>query len=219
MSTSLHSGRARLLAAALFAVGLVAPGGDVWCQRAFSKLSADQTQTLTTSVRRLAETRDDMPANRQATVRWSEPPGSISSGSGRVIVAVALIRFSGLANSYCRLVASDRAARDAVFVPVPVEANFDGCRKAGPTRIADIDGDGVQDLMFTVTLQSNRSEAQVQEVMVFLRKAGTPSGYCYSQDASKLLAPDDLRTADTALAAGHRALARLGKERFACSKS
>ena len=159
-----------------------------------------------------------MPADRTAKVTWSEPPTSTTNATAPVIAGIALIRFAGVTNSYCRLVASAHGVEHAAFVEVPAEVNFDTCRKSGPLRRIDINGDGVEDILFTVTLKSNRASILVQETMVFLGRGEVPGGYCYSSEASQQFAPDDLRSVTAATAAAQRALVRRDKKRFACDR-
>jgi hypothetical protein len=110
--------------------------------------------------------------------------------------------------------AGDRA--DAVLVPLPPQTNYDECRGFDQVRYLDINGDGLLDIAVSVGMQSNTFDGYVAEQAVFLSTSAQPSGYCYSDRASRNLRPDDLRSDASVRRALERERRRLGIAGFGC---
>lgn len=126
------------------------------------------------------------PNDRHATLKWLRGPfRSEGHGSDRWF-GVVQIRFQGLTNSYCRLVAADQQGGEAsALMEVPESANPDQCRGVRSIRRADLNGDGVPDLFLSVVVPSNRDPVDVIEPMVFLSQSDPAHPYCYSGKASR----------------------------------
>lgn len=218
MSISPRSARVdllRLLAAATFLAA-----SNVGCANGAdgvaNMLSPAEIAALKRSAQMAARQQDDLPNDSTASIAWVGPLRRDLPGDDGRVAAIAVVRFTGLANRYCRVFVSSGDLAVAMIVPVPATANYDHCIEAGPLRIVDLDGDGLVDLVHSVKVRSNRYPAAASETVVYLGRRDGASGFCYSTQASRELAGVDTRTVAALASASASALKRIGKARFAC---
>lgn len=219
MLTSRRSARVDFLrglaaaASVLVACGCLADSAG----RASAALSKAETAALTRAAQVAIKQQDDLPTDNVAAIAWLGPLRRDPLSERGRLVTLAVVRFSGIANRYCRVFVSDGELASAKLVPIPAAANYDQCLSAGPLLVLDLDGDGIADLVHTVKLRSNRYPSTVSETVVYLGRSDAVSGYCYSADASRELAAADTVTTASLAKAAAVALKRLGKPSFACS--
>jgi hypothetical protein len=127
------------------------------------------------------------------------------------------IRFRGNANSYCRLATASEGVKNILLVHVPAHVNFDDCSGVSDLRYMEINGDGTQDLVEGVLVKSNVSSVQVVIPLVYLSSPTAKYGYCYSEAASRQLAPVDLRSVASVKKLLEKAEKRLGMAVLTCA--
>lgn len=142
-------------------------------------------------------------------VYWSQPSG--------VLLFATYVKYRGVSNRYCRLVTASKASNEAQLVPVPAQVNIDDCRGYSKVIYVDINGDGILDVIEGVWSKSNRYPVQVVTSIVYLSTDSHPSGYCYSDVASRQLHPADLIDAESAMKALAAAMRRRSLVAYACT--
>ena len=105
----------------------------------------------------------------------------------------------------------------AQLVPVSAQVNIDDCRGYSKVIYVDINGDGILDVIEGVWSKSNRYPVQVVTSIVYLSTDSHPSGYCYSDVASRQLHPADLIDAESAMKALAAAMRRRSLVAYACT--
>nr|WP_314543383.1 hypothetical protein [uncultured Massilia sp.] len=143
------------------------------------------------------------------TLYWSQPEGG-------VLLAPALVRLADEGNGYCRLVTLSPDGHD-FLVDLPPEPDSPECRGYRDLRYLDINGDGVLDLAAGATVKANSFEGYVEIAVVYLSQRDRPGAYCYSEQASRQLAPADMVSSDKVGKALERHRKRLGLETFSCA--
>lgn len=156
---------------------------------------------------------EDFPGEPASYVRVAQPLYWSAVQGGRLLVPVT-IRFKGLANSYCRVLTQMRGHAEVVLVDVPEQVNYDACRGFDSVRYLDINGDGALDIVASLSVKSNTFNSYVTEQAVFLSGADNPSGYCYSDAASRNLKPADMQSESKIARALEQERRRLGGAKF-----
>ena len=139
------------------------------------------------------------------------------SGSGTWLLPVH-VRYKTASNKYCRLAVSDENMLQTRLVPLPTAALHDTCSRISAQLLVDANGTGPRDVVQTVSIRSNRANFDLTEALVYLADSQSDSGYCYSSQASRELAPESLRSAIVASAVLKQARARLGVQAFSCDR-
>jgi hypothetical protein len=182
-----------------------------------SAVSSADAKKLADSVRAQVAGSDQFPIGPAPSVRWLIRPARTTADGDRLIVGVVQIRFQGLVNSYCRLVATkDEANATAVLIQLPESANHDTCKSVRSPHLEDLDNDGRADYSFTVKVRSNRYPTDVEEVLVFLGQPHKAAPFCFSSAASRAVAPAVSSSAKWVKSALADALKRGGKTHFDC---
>lgn len=143
------------------------------------------------------------------TLYWSRPDGG-------VLLAPVLVRFAGADDGYCWLVTLSPDGH-GVLVDLPPEPDSPECRGYRDLRYLDINGDGVLDLAAGETVKANSFDGVVDIAVVYLSRPERPGAYCYSEQASRQLAPADMVSSDKIAKALERNRKRLGLETFGCA--
>jgi hypothetical protein len=185
-------------------VGLAASPGEIR-QASLHVLSALQNQ-------------DDLPDEPSLSPKTSKTLWWSSHKDGKHLLVPVTIRYSGLLNSYCRLVTMSADFRNSHLVQVPPQVNFDDCLGVADTLYFDINGDGFLDVIQGLRVKSNRYAAKAIVPVVYLSSAAENGGYCYSEKVSRQIQPSDLRSEATAMRSIEEAKLRLGWGQFECSK-
>ncbi len=128
------------------------------------------------------------------------------------------VRYKGLTNSYCRLVTLPANLQTAELVPLPPSANSEDCTAISDLLYFDVNGEGIPDVIQGLRVKSNRYDAKMSVVAVYLSSAGSKSGYCYSEQASRLVSGAALRSNAEAQRAIENERRRLAISLFECSK-
>lgn len=179
------------------------------------RASADDVKKVQESIAALVKTRDDLPEEPVSLLKLEKPLYWSAAQSGRLLVPVT-IRFKGVANSYCRIATWNPDQANAVLVEVPEQANYDECRGFDTVRYLDINRDNVLDIATSFSVKSNSVRGYVAEQAVFLSGANTPSGYCYSEKASRNLRPEQMQSEIKIKQALDNELKRIGETQFEC---
>lgn len=162
-----------------------------------------------------AAKKDEQLPQEQATATLVGSPVAADASSGRQLVSFTL-RYKGLSNRYCRLAVVD-AESNASLVALPPEALPDDCARLAPVYTADLDGDGVQDVVHALSVPTQAGGGTVQQAAVYLsRGPGTPAGFCYAGALSAQLGPADLVSRAKLLEAIQRIRQRLGADALKC---
>jgi len=141
---------------------------------------------------------------------------SSQTSSARLLIPVS-VRYRGTTNSYCRLATASKGVKDIVLVKLPTQVNFDDCNEVSDLRYMEINGDGILDLVEGILVKSNVSSSQIVTTLVYLSTPTAESGYCYSDAASRQLAPADLKSEENIRKALEIAKSRLGVTVFDCA--
>lgn len=179
------------------------------------RATATDTKDLQARIGAAIKGRDDFPEEPVSSLKlekslyWSAVQGA------RLLVPVT-IHFKGHANSYCRVLTQMRGHAEAVLVDVPEQVNYDACRGFDTVRYLDINGDGALDIAASLSVKSNTFTGYVTEQAVFLSGADNPSGYCYSDAASRNLKPADMQSESKVAKALKQERIRLGSIKFEC---
>lgn len=163
----------------------------------------------------------DLPNPPDATSTFSLspiPPRWSSQRDDKRLLMTVGVRYSGFSNSYCRLALAKADLRSAELVALPARANSEDCLGITTVLYPDLNGDGVADVVQSLRLKSNRYEASAVVPVVYLSSPDARSGYCYSEQASRQLSPDELRSAEATRDALERARRRLGIAHFDCAQ-
>ena len=140
-----------------------------------------------------------------------------SSGGRGIWLTPVQVRYKSLSNSYCRLAVSDENVENTRLVPLPPTELNDSCIKVSAQFVVDANGTGATDVVQSVRIRSNRGTYEVSEALVYLAHPQSASGYCFSAQASRELAPASLRTAQAINAALKDSRARLGLQEYSCN--
>lgn len=151
-------------------------------------------------------------------VTGTERSVRVSAGKSTAWLTPVQVRYRSLSNRYCLLAVSDEETKQTRLVPLPAAALRDTCRKISAQFLVDANGSGPHDVVQAVQIQSNRGNFEVTEALVYLSDSLSDSGYCYSSQASRELAPEHLFSAKAASAALSEARVRLGLKAFACDR-
>lgn len=120
---------------------------------------------------------------------------TIETNIGTFVAAPAIITFRGIENSYCRLVVQNRGSNETGLVPVPGKANPPTCRAMVLLSDADLNSDGLPDMVFRTKVKSNRYASEVYEYQVYLSSVSEKSViYCFSSGASMAAFGQDVRS-------------------------
>lgn len=141
---------------------------------------------------------------------------SSQTSSARLLLPVS-IRYRGATNSYCRLATASKGVKNIVLVKLPTQMNFDDCNEVSDLRYMEINGDGILDLVEGILVKSNVSSSHIAIPLVYLSTQTAESGYCYSDAASRQLAPADLKSEKNIRKALEKAKIRLGVTVFDCA--
>ena len=140
---------------------------------------------------------------------WSDP------GPAHRALMLAMSTPVGARDAECRLVTLPADLSSAQVVDA---ADMPDCRGIGRVLFVDVNGDGRLDVIAGLKVPSNRYDVVVDVPAVFLSDATAAAGWCYSQQASDHLQPDDLASPTRARDALAREQARLRLPRFACGR-
>jgi hypothetical protein len=156
------------------------------------------------------------PVDRVPTLRAATAPVWSDAGATHRAVLLVTLSYPDAQDAYCRLVT---LPADLSAAQVADPTAMQDCLGIGRTLFVDVNDDGRVDVIAGLRLQSNRLDVTLEVPAVFLSDESAPAGYCYSQQASDRLQPDDLSSAPRAKASLHREQARLRLSRYACDRS
>ena len=143
---------------------------------------------------------------------------SSQTSDARLLLPVS-IRYQGTINSYCRLATASKGVKGIVLVRLPTQVNFDDCNGVSELKYMEINGDGMLDLVEGLLVKSNVSSSHVVIPIIYLSTRTSESGYCYSDAASRQLAPADLKSEENIRKALEKAKRRLGVTVLNCAPS
>jgi hypothetical protein len=204
----------------IMAVALAFDAADVDAAAPSTPPSLKPTSTELSSAFKALPTafkqQDDLPEaapvlkQKEAFLRWN------SALPNKRLLALLHVRFSGVTNSYCRLVTLSEDLKDPVLIKVPAQANYDDCARTSAPVYVDLNADGVDDVVFTVEVKSNRYPSNAEVPVVYLSNSSAQGGYCYSDAASRQLEPADVTNARKIQAKMQREGERLGRDLLRC---
>jgi hypothetical protein len=160
--------------------------------------------------------RSDFPEEPIARLKFEKTLYWSAAEDGWLLAPVT-ITYKGVPDSYCRLVTVKRGSLQATLIALPPAADAPDCKRFNRLYHLDINGDGQLDIAASVLIASNRFDGIVEEAAVYLSSPGQPGGYCYSEAASRNLAPAQLASGEQVAEALRRERARLGLEQFGCA--
>jgi len=212
------SRRSWLVCAWLFlAVSMLGhPAAHAVTPDAAKRATAADTKGLQGRIGEVIKRRDDFPEEPMFSLKLEKLLYWSAAQGGRLLVPVT-IRFKGLANSYCRVLTQMSGQAEAVLVDLPEQVNHDACRGFDTVRYLDINGDGALDIAASFSVKSNTASAYVAEQAVFLSGADNPSGYCYSDSASRNLKAADMQSDSKIANALEHERKRLAVVKFECA--
>jgi hypothetical protein len=174
--------------------------------------SANELRRLATEAVLKAE-RATYPTDHGMTVH-PQRIRNIPFGKEERIAFPIYVRYADSDRVNCRLVIVQREKGTSELVPVPISADPMECKRIRELAHVDLNGDGVLDLAYLVDMPSNRYDAIVSEVAVYLSDRARAT-YCYAPQASEsltILTRDPKAVAKTI----EREVARLGKSVLEC---
>lgn len=155
------------------------------------------------------------PADRVPTLKIAATPVWSDAGASHKALLLASFTYPGAQYTYCRLVT---VSADLTSAQVADASEMPDCLGIAHGSFIDLNGDGLVDVVVGLRVQSNSADVTLEVPAVFLSDASVPGGYCYSQQASDHLQPDDLASAARAKASLERERSRLGLARFVCGR-
>jgi hypothetical protein len=176
---------------------------------------ADDIRNAQSRIAALVKQSETLPEDPVASLKLPKLLYWSGAAGGRLLVPVT-IRYKGLANAYCRVATLAGEQTEALFVDVPPQSNYDECRGFDSVRYLDINQDGILDIVASVSMKSNAFDGYVAEQAVFLSTPKQPSGYCYSDKASRNLRPKDMQSENNIQRALEKERQRLGIAGFQC---
>lgn len=156
---------------------------------------------------------------RDATPKVKAMPQNgrvVSFNLGTYTSIPILITFQGIENSYCRFAVLRSDTNIAQIVPAPTRANSPDCSSIALLTDADINSDGIPDMVFRVKLKSNRYPGFVYEYHVYLSHAAEKLSYCFSVNASSAASDVQKQGAAAMFDALRAEVARRGAGVFEC---
>lgn len=121
------------------------------------------------------------------------------------------ISFDGVTNSYCRLVVVNSTGDSAQLTPVPLSLDSDQCKSVRLIAFTDLNSDLADDAVLAVRLPSNRHDADVEELRVYLSRNGSAAQFCLAENLASL--PTNGKVVDTVKAE----IGRHGKAVLECA--
>lgn len=121
------------------------------------------------------------------------------------------ISFEGITNSYCRLVVVNSTGNSAQLTHVPFSLDSDQCKSTRLIAVTDVNSDLADDAVLAVRLPSNRHDADVEELRVYLSRNGSATQFCLAENLANL--PTNGKVVDTVKAEIHRQ----GKSMLECA--
>ena len=125
------------------------------------------------------------------------------------------IRFQGVRNSYCRVAVSGTAERPVALIPLPDSADHVQCFGMEKVAVTDLNGDGIPDFVFRLSVLWNRGNVIVPESAVYLSNAAQHN-YCYSPGASRAVTSGIMPQSEHVRAAVQSEVTRLGPQVLDC---
>ena len=180
-----------------------------------TKLTAAEAAKARVATLTALRTSVDEPADHVPNLRIAAAPvWSDATPSHRALV-LASLSYPGAQYAYCRLVT---LPADLAAAQVSDSSAMPDCRGVSRASFIDVNGDGLLDVVAGLRVPSNRYDITLEVPAVFLSDASAPGGYCYSQQASDHLQPDDLASGDRARTALTNEQTRLKLDRWACGR-
>lgn len=155
------------------------------------------------------------PVDRIPIVRAATAPAWSDAGATHRAVLLMTLSYPDAQYAYCRLVT---LPADLSAAQVADPTAMPDCLGIGRTLFVDVNDDGRVDVIAGLRVQSNRHDVKLEVPAVFLSDESAPGGYCYSQEASDHLQPDDLSSVSRAKASLHGEQTRLHLSRYACGR-
>lgn len=152
---------------------------------------------------------DEFPRELRARVEIRKD--AIQTLSSGEMIFPARVSFEGATNSYCRLVVVDSTGDSAQLTPVPLSLDSDQCKSVRPIAFTDINNDLADDILLAIRLPSNRHDADVEELRVYLSRNGSATQFCLAENLANL--PTNGKVVDTVRAEARR----LGNSALGCA--
>ncbi|QJD99821.1 hypothetical protein HH212_07110 [Massilia forsythiae] len=147
---------------------------------------------------------------KETFLRWN------SALPDKRLLALLHVRFSGVATTYGRLLTLSADLKDSVLIKVPSQANYDNCARTSDPVYVELNGDGVDDVVFATEVKSHCYPGNAEVPAIYLSNPSVEGGYCYSDAASRQLEPADLTNAKAIQAKILQEGERLGRDLLRC---
>lgn len=156
---------------------------------------------------------ESIPNDEQPQIHIPHAPTPLS-GDKRFFWVPLTINYKTLSNSYCRMAIFDQKESLARVVNIQNVYNLPTCLSYRNILVEDLNGDGENDFVAEVSIQSNRYPKFVNEAVVYLSRSAKEGNVCYSRNASKAVVPSELW--DSKLHPVPAVIEQLRKMSFSC---
>jgi len=136
---------------------------------------------------------DELP--RELPTRIEIRKDAIRTLSSGETIFPARLSFEGVTSSYCRLVVVDSTGNSAQLTPVPLSLDSDQCKSVRLIAFTDLNSDLADDAVLVVRLPSNRHDADVEELRLYLSRNGSATQFCLAENLANL--PTNGKVVDT----------------------
>lgn len=162
--------------------------------------NSDRVDDLSATVVSAVGSHDELPHEVPARIEIrTDAIRTLSSGE---MIFPAQISFEGVTNSYCRLAVVNSTGDSAELTPVPLSLDSDQCKSVRLIAFTDLNDDLADDAVLAVRLPSNRHDADVEELRVYLSRNGSATHFCLAENLANL--PTNGKVVDTVKAEIHR---------------
>jgi len=132
------------------------------------------------------------PVRREGDPQETKPRFELTGSALEVRIAnttravmPVIIRYMDSTNVNCRLAVYTADRKHSSFVALPLNASYDSCLGMERLGIADLNHDGIVDLIYKVYVPSNRTAERVWEGAVYLSTKDAAAPYCFAPDISR----------------------------------
>lgn len=146
--------------------------------------NSDRVGDLSAVVVSAVRSHDELP--RELPARIEIRKDDIRTLSSGETIFPARLSFEGVTNSYCRLVVVVSTGDSAQLPPVPLSLDSDQCKSVRLIAFTDLNSDLADDAVLAVRLPSNRYDADVEELRVYLSREGSATHFCLAEDLANL---------------------------------
>ncbi|HZS55909.1 MAG TPA: hypothetical protein VFA65_16020 [Bryobacteraceae bacterium] len=151
----------------------------------FRALARSQAEALLPVLEETVKREGDSQAGKPQFALTGGGAVEVRTGNALHVVAPVMIRYTAIPTVNCRLAVYTTDRKEANFVPLPLNADYDSCRGMDQLGIADVNHDGVPDFIYKVNIPSNKTDEIVWEGAVYLSKPDPKAPYCFAPDISR----------------------------------